>query len=672
MAIGTAAAIGMGLAGLGSLWNARNQNQQAKQAGAYGAQQAAALMGMMQGGPSASELQIMQMLGALPPAMQVQIPGLAQAAAPQGGGAANPLAMAMLGGGAGLGSLLAMQRPALASGAAPQTQAPAVGTSPTGESSRSLAEMLGFTPLALGRPATIEEANAQVAQQRAAAQQWRDSGFGSKENYYLNHAPGAMRVTMRLGEDGQPAYYTAGGEYIGTSLDNFNNQDWDRLADPYQQVVPNDYAGNVSADQARQNTGVPAGQFVGGPGDDFRNVVSQYMSNYGDGAALLAYLGGVGGEGGGGFGGGNLNAMHGPLNYGNTLGAAGQGVAAPQRGADVSAMNVMAPDFAPQLFATGFAPEMFNGATGTQGFNTGQDWLMQALRADPRTSVDVNLNSLISQGGQPFDTSGLFGALEATNNRRTQEQVSALQASSSGLGQRVGGAKASQEASLRAQLEEQFAAQRAQIGMQAHEAGLGRVMQTLGMQAGREAQWDANRQAAAQLLQQGGLAQQGLQLQGTQANNAALQAAEALRLQGITQNNAQSQFAADQALRAQLANQASGLQASLANQSNNFNFANLWQQGLMRGQELQLQANQAAFGNQAQLVQMMQQAELARRAGNMQLMGMATQAGMPQAGPGYGDAIGDLGTMIMMMQMMGGQQQRTSAPAYTPTIRTTF
>jgi hypothetical protein len=118
-----------------------------------------------------------------------------------------------------------------------------------------------------------------------------------------------------------------------------------------------------------------------------------------------------------------------------------------------------------------------NNSSGTQGFNAGQDALMQMLRASP------------------FDTSGIFSALDPINKRATDTAVADLQANFGSLGERFGGFGAQAEGNLRAQMGETQAAQRAGIQQQTYENAMNR------------------KQGAATQLEQGGLQQNNQALQ---------------------------------------------------------------------------------------------------------------------------------------------------------------
>ena len=112
------------------------------------------------------------------------------------------------------------------------------------------------------------------------------------------------------------------------------------------------------------------------------------------------------------------------------------------------------------------------------GFNTGQDGQMQALRAVP--------------GGQTFDTSGMFEALQPLRQRQLQSGLGELRSSAPGLGQRFGSAMMRDQNLLTQEHLQNIAAQDAGIQMQAFESGQGRAIDLMrilaGLEGGRQGQ----------------------------------------------------------------------------------------------------------------------------------------------------------------------------------------
>ena len=102
-------------------------------------------------------------------------------------------------------------------------------------------------------------------------------------------------------------------------------------------------------------------------------------------------------------------------------------------------------------------------------WNTGQDSVMQSLRADPlRQSFASNIGGLM-ETGDPFDTSELFAALQPIRQRARTEALGDLRAGAPGLGQRFGTAMMRGEEDLVQQLLEDQNVQDAGIQMESHE-----------------------------------------------------------------------------------------------------------------------------------------------------------------------------------------------------------
>lgn len=154
---------------------------------------------------------------------------------------------------------------------------------------------------------------------------------------------------------------------------------------------------------------------------------------------------------------------------------------------------------------------------GGQGYNTGQDALMQLLRANPQTQVDASLEGMM-QTGNPFDTSKLFEALNTQDQRQTAQMLGQLQGSAGSLGERFGSSMLGSQNDLLAQLSEQFGTRNAQIAQGSHEAAQSRKLEATSQATGREQFGTQMQQAVAQLLTQLGMgeAQLGLQVSGQQ------------------------------------------------------------------------------------------------------------------------------------------------------------
>lgn len=242
-------------------------------------------------------------------------------------------------------------------------------------------------------------------------------------------------------------------------------------------------------------------------------------------------------------------------------------------------------------------------ATGTQGFNAGQDSYMQLLKS----------------GGSPFDTSSMFSALAPLDQRAIDQQVAQLQGSQGSLGSRFGTATADRESNLRRDFLQNITARNAGIQQQSYEAAQGRV---------------AN---AAGGLQSGGLQQMSLLAQIAQANAGA-------------QNQA-GQFNAGSA------NQAGQFNAGQEMQTGQFNQAaqQTWNSFMSQilGQAGGLQAQQQ--GQNAQLLSIM---------AGLQPPGVPQQ--QPSALPGGLGDIGQLLMFLPFLRGMGGGGAGNRAPVNSP------
>lgn len=266
--------------------------------------------------------------------------------------------------------------------------------------------------------------------------------------------------------------------------------------------------------------------------------------------------------------------------------------------------------------AQGFDPSMIGArTTGAQGFNTGQDGLLQMLRSQRDPEFTKGLLGV----GQSFNNSDLFSALAPLDQRQIDQQVAQLQGGYTTLGGRFGTAAMDKEQMLRTSALQNIQARNAGLASSSYEAAQGRMMQGLGLQAGREqntmASW----------------------LQGMLANQQAMNQAG--------QFNAGAQ------------NQAGQFNAGQANQMGQFNTTmgqgyNQFQAGLF-GQAANMQAQTG--GLNAQLLAIM--------AGQPNPGAAMVQ---PSAMPG---ALGDIGQMLMFLpflqQMMGNKNQ---VPGTTPLL----
>lgn len=255
-----------------------------------------------------------------------------------------------------------------------------------------------------------------------------------------------------------------------------------------------------------------------------------------------------------------------------------------------------------------------NLSVGTQGYNTGQDALMQALRASPTPGLDpTGQYALMQQASNPaqFDMSGTAKSLTDLSNFNLQNSLDQLHASAGDLGKRFGTGMQNAEAQLRGSVQNNLNATLAPLYQQSFESAQGRQL------------------GAAQSLNQNALGLGGLQtnLFGTQLG--ALQNAGQLGLAGAQlSQQAQTTNAANQ-LAASQANAQNMLQAGLATQGANVNI------GL---------ANQGAALQASQLTAAQQLAAQQANAAN------ALQAGQFNAGQSYNAQQQNIANMMNMGQ----------------------
>lgn len=171
-----------------------------------------------------------------------------------------------------------------------------------------------------------------------------------------------------------------------------------------------------------------------------------------------------------------------------------------------------------------FTPEMIDlgSLPGMESFNTGQDSLMQMLRAGPG-AVDRSLASMV-ETGNPFDTSPLFDALGVQDRRARDEGLASVYAGASGLGERFGSATARGATDFLTRFTEGLNTRNAGIASGAYEAAQGRRLQAADQITGREQVLAG----IAQALQSAGLNMADLGVRATGANNQAGVAAAGL------------------------------------------------------------------------------------------------------------------------------------------------
>lgn len=186
-------------------------------------------------------------------------------------------------------------------------------------------------------------------------------------------------------------------------------------------------------------------------------------------------------------------------------------------------------------------------SAGTPGFNAGQDSLMQMLRAGPQLgTANAGVNSVIQGQGNPYDTTGLFKAIDASGQNALDQQVAQLQGSFGSFGQRLGSAAMNAQGQLRNNYLLGSNLQKQQIGQQAYGDAQARLMAALGLSSQNALGAYGAQAGVAQGL--GGLGLNQLQLlsQLAQANQGAY--------------NQGAQFNINNSLAAQQSNQAAGQQ----------------------------------------------------------------------------------------------------------------
>lgn len=304
----------------------------------------------------------------------------------------------------------------------------------------------------------------------------------------------------------------------------------------------------------------------------------------------------------------------------------------------------------------------------TQGYNTGQDGLLQMMNKNISAPHDASIDPMLQAGTGQFDNSALFKSLAPQDKQILDEQVNQLRGSAGSFGQRFGSQMMKQEGNMRGQFANNVAARNAGIQQQSFEQAAGRNLQGAGIQTGREQFFGQQpfqnaqlQMQAAQGLQQGGLQQAGLGLQAQQFN--------------VGQNQQAQQFNAQNAINASLASQGIAAQLGQANASNQlqagqFN-AQLGQQGQLANQQAALQAGMGGQNLLAQLMQGNQQYNMQGQLANQQMAGqygLANQNAMNQMGQfnaqmgqqnqQFGAQQGNIYNQLMMSGMMNAGQMQ--------------
>jgi len=363
----------------------------------------------------------------------------------------------------------------------------------------------------------------------------------------------------------------------------------------YQQLVTANQGRNPNALPAgyQQNIFQPTGSQAGNPIDNFPSSGPVGAGTAGGGMYRYTPL------------------AHGFTYNANLLGTAPQVNASPvQFNPSFAGAQSAAPG---QMQAALVAPNAFGKLGGTQGFNQGQDGLLQMMRREIGLQQDPSLALNLQQinaGNSQFDNSQLFKALQATDDPALQRQVDQLHASAGSLGARFGTAMQRNEAELRGNFAAAAQARNAQIAQQSFEAAQARRLQGLGLTGQLQDQTN-----------QFGLANAGLQLQAGQAAGGLERSGQQLQLQS-------GQFDIGNQLQAALANQAS------QNATQQFNIGNTLQNQQFNAANQQ----QAGLANQALLAQLLpgaRQNSLQAQLANQNVLaqyGLANQTALNNAG----------------------------------------
>lgn len=282
--------------------------------------------------------------------------------------------------------------------------------------------------------------------------------------------------------------------------------------------------------------------------------------------------------------------------------------------------------------------------TGTQGYNAGQDALLQMMNRNIQAPRDASIDPMLQSGTGQFDNSELFKALAPMDNQLINDQVNQLHGSAGSFGKRFGTAMIQDEGLMRGQFANNIAGRNAGIQQQSYENAAGRNLQAAGLQAQREQFFGQQpfqnaqlQQQAAQTYGQNWLGQQGLNQQGQIAN----------------QNTG---------LNAQQFNVNSGMNAQ------QFNIGNMMQQAMQNQQAQnnagQFNANMMQNNNQFNMQQMLQGLGMAgqfqqnQQGQNNQLLSILGSMGMPQQQASQmPNALGDFGSSMMMMPMLAKMLQ---------------
>jgi hypothetical protein len=304
--------------------------------------------------------------------------------------------------------------------------------------------------------------------------------------------------------------------------------------------------------------------------------------------------------------------------------------------------------------------------TGNQGYNVGQDALMQFLRADPSGKMQGTNGVLqeIAATGLPSDLSSIFASAHNVNASNNADLLASVTGTSKSVGQRFGSASQRIAGDTARRLADEQSLQNSQLALQAGDAAANRRLSaasTLGQfqLSGANSLLSSGQAQSAQILQ-ALLANQSTDLSAQNIN--ANLASNAGQFNANAANQA-SQFGIQSQLQAALANQ----QAN--NQVGQFNVNAGFQAGQL-GNAAIGQNNAQTLAQRAMQLQGVQVGgQLAGQQSSLLNQLLAIRAGQPtpqqQPGTSTGNAIGstfqDLASILQLYNRYGQQPQAPSA-----------
>lgn len=305
--------------------------------------------------------------------------------------------------------------------------------------------------------------------------------------------------------------------------------------------------------------------------------------------------------------------------------------------------------------------------TGNQGYNVGQDALMQFLRADPAGKMQGTNGILqeIAATGLPSDLSSIFAAATNVNTANNADLLASVTGTSKSVGQRFGSASQRIAGDTARRLANEQSLQNSQLALQAGEAASNRRLNAASTLGQFQLQ-------GANSLVNAGQAQSGQLLQALLANQQADLSAQSLNAGqaqfNATAQNQAGQFNAQNALQAALANQ----QANNASQQFNVNAG--FQAGQLRNNAIGMNNAQTLAERQQQQAGIQLGGQLAGQQSSLlnQLLGIrsgtatAQQTANSSLGSGVGQGFQDLASILTLFNRYGGGQLTPSTVGDVP------